>query len=42
MRECKEEPINGHYCCGDGKTVPGVYVCGTCGSDAIYYECFAE
>lgn len=23
MRECKEKPINGHYCCGDGKTVTG-------------------
>lgn len=29
-------------CCGKNETVPGQYVCGTCGSDAIYYDCFAE
>ena len=29
-------------CCGKGKTVPGVYVCGTCGSDAIYSDDLAE
>ena len=27
MRECKEEPINWHYCCGGGKTVNGKRVC---------------
>lgn len=27
MRECKEEPINVHYCCGGGKTVNWKRVC---------------
>lgn len=27
-------------CCGKRETVNGHYVCGTCGSDSIYYDCF--
>ncbi len=28
MRKCKEEPDkNGHYCCGDGRTINGKRVC---------------
>lgn len=29
-------------CCGKGEPVPGLYVCGTCGSDAIYSDDLAE
>lgn len=29
-------------CCGKGEPVPGVYVCGACGSDAVYSDDLAE
>lgn len=29
-------------CCGKGEPVPGLYSCGTCGSDSIYYDDLTE
>lgn len=29
-------------CCGKGKLVPGLYICGACGSDAVYSDELAE
>lgn len=29
-------------CCGKGELVPGLYVCGACGSDAVYSDNLAE